>query len=52
MKCPHCQNEVEVPYKTWEMKPRRFCYRLVPKIRIELYACMFCGKKFRRAIKL
>lgn len=47
VKCPHCGSEVDKPFKTWDVKPKRG-----GSFKVSMYACSNCGKKFKIAEKL
>jgi len=54
-KCPNCGREVAQPYKTWEMTPKKrkaSTGKHFPKLKIGLYSCEGCGKRFREATKI
>jgi transposase-like protein len=47
--CPNCKGDKVVKVKEWSMKPAT---KKGPALRVSLYKCEACGKKFRIAVKI
>lgn len=49
VECPECRNEIEKPWKEWNMQPKN---GRGPLLHLKQYTCGHCGRKFRIADKI
>jgi len=45
-KCPKCGREIDMPYRTWSIKPKSVNRKNTPKLSVKWFSCI-CGNRFR-----